>query len=75
MKEKIEAKVKEIIDYIVNKPIEEVTIDDYSILTNELKDIRFAESQVATESEWQNSWLWLLLIMLLFMGTMSIKGD
>ena len=44
MKEKIESKIEEIVDFIVSKPIEEVTLDDYTILTNELKDIRFRES-------------------------------
>ena len=45
MKEKIESKIEEIVDFIVSKPIGEVTLDDYTILTNELKDIRFRESQ------------------------------
>ena len=45
MKETLEAKIKEIVGYIINKPIAEVTLDDYTILTNELKDIRFRESQ------------------------------
>ena len=46
MKQKIETKIEEIIDYIVSKPVEEVTLDDYTVLTNELKDIRFRETQV-----------------------------
>ena len=45
MKDKIETKIEQIVDFIVNKPIEEVTLDDYTILNNELKDIRFRESQ------------------------------
>ena len=45
MKEKIESKIEEIVDFIVSKPIGETTLDDYTILTNELKDIRFRESQ------------------------------
>ena len=45
MKETIEIKIKELVDYIASKPIEEVTLDDYTILTNELKDIRYMESQ------------------------------
>jgi len=47
MKEKIESKINEIVDYIVNKPIGDVTLDDYTILTNELKNIQCAESQEA----------------------------
>ena len=45
MKEKIEAKIEEIVDYIAAKPVEEVTLDDYTVLTNELKDIRIREAQ------------------------------
>lgn len=45
MKEKIEKKIAEIVDYIVSKPVEEVTLDDYTILTNELIGIRSAEAK------------------------------
>ena len=45
MKEKIECKISEIVDYIIGKPAKEVTLDDYTILENELKEIRFRESQ------------------------------
>lgn len=45
MKEKIQNKIEDIVDYIVRKPIEEVTLDDYTILTNELKNIRNQEAQ------------------------------
>ena len=46
MKEIIEAKISELVDYISSKPVGEVTLDDYAILTNELKDIRYRESQI-----------------------------
>ena len=45
MKEKLEKKINEIIDYITTKPANEITLDDYTILTNELHDIRARESQ------------------------------
>ena len=45
MKEKIENKIAEIVDYIVSKPAAEVTLDDYTILTNELIGIRAAETK------------------------------
>ena len=45
MKAKIEKKIGEIVDHIVSKPVAEVTLDDYTILTNELKEIRLRESQ------------------------------
>lgn len=46
MKEKIEQKIESIIDYISNKPDEEITLDDYNILSSELRDIRFREQQI-----------------------------
>ena len=45
MKEKIENKISELVGHIAAKPISEVTLDDYTILYNELKDIRARESQ------------------------------
>lgn len=40
MKERIEGKINEIIEYIIKKPASEITMDDYTILTNERHDIR-----------------------------------
>ena len=45
MKEKIENKIEAIINFIINKPEEKVTQEGYCILTAELRDIRFRESQ------------------------------
>ena len=45
MKEKIEAKITEIVDYIAGKPVAEVTLDDYTILKSELEAIRAVESR------------------------------
>ena len=45
MKHIIEEKIRDLVNYIVNKPITEVTLDDYTILTNELQEIRNQESQ------------------------------
>ena len=45
MKEKIETKIQEIVDFIISKPVKEVTLDDYTILNNELKEIHLRESQ------------------------------
>ena len=47
MKQSIEAKIEELVNYIINKPIVEVTLDDYTILTNELREIQNKESQAA----------------------------
>lgn len=47
MKDTIEAKIRDLVNYIVNKPIAEVTLDDYTILTNELREIHNQESQAA----------------------------
>ena len=45
MKERIEAKIAEIVEQIINKPAAEVTLDDYTILTNELKGIEYKQAQ------------------------------
>lgn len=45
MKESIEAKIEEIVEHIINKHVEDVTLDDYTILTNELREIKNKESQ------------------------------
>ena len=47
MKDIIEAKILDLVNYIVNKPITEVTLDDYTILTNELQEIRNQEFQAS----------------------------
>ena len=49
MKGKIENKIEAIIDFILNKPEEKITQDDYSILSTELRDIRFRESEADNE--------------------------
>ena len=45
VKEKIQEKINEIIESIISKPAGEITLDDYTVLTNELHDIRARESQ------------------------------
>lgn len=45
MKEKLEKKIEAIVDYIINKPENEITLDDYNVLSSELRDIRFREQQ------------------------------
>lgn len=45
MKERIESKIEEIVDHIISKPVEEVTLDDYTVLTNELKGIEYKQAQ------------------------------
>lgn len=47
MKEAIETKIEELVNYIINKQVEDVTLDDYTILTNEPKEIHNKESQAA----------------------------
>lgn len=48
MEEKIIAKIEEVVDYIISKPTSEVTLNDYTILHEELKDIRFRREQEAS---------------------------
>ena len=45
MKEKLEKKIDAIIDFIISKPEEKITQEDYSILASELRDLRFREGQ------------------------------
>ena len=49
MKEKIETKIGQIIDYIISKPEKDITADDYMILASEVRDIRFRESEAASK--------------------------
>lgn len=50
MKEQLEEKIEEIIQVIINKPSNEITLDDYNILSSELRDIRFREEQLENSS-------------------------
>ena len=45
MKERIEEKIEDIVQVIINKPSNKITLDEYTILAAELRDIRFRESQ------------------------------
>ena len=45
MKERLENKIEAIIDFIIKKPEKMITQEDYNILSSELRDIRFRESQ------------------------------
>lgn len=45
MKEKLEGKIAAIVDFILKKPENKITMDDYNILAAELRDIRLREQQ------------------------------
>lgn len=45
MEEMISKKIESLVDYLINKPNEVMTMEDYNILTAELRDIRFRKSQ------------------------------
>ena len=45
MEEKIENKMTEVVEYILSKPKETITADEYMILASELKDLRFRREQ------------------------------
>lgn len=45
MEEKLTDKISSVLEYIIGKPNEEITLDDYTILMNEVKEIRFRKSQ------------------------------
>lgn len=41
MEEKLEQKIDEVLDYIVSKPVEQITHEDFAIMATELKERRF----------------------------------
>lgn len=45
MEEKIQEKINALVEYIISKPVEAVTSEDYMILSAELKDARFRREQ------------------------------
>lgn len=47
MKDKIDAKIKSILEYVLNKPESEITMSDFEVLKSEQRDIRFREEQQA----------------------------
>ena len=51
MKEKIERKIEKIVDYIISKPENEITRDDYEIIASEVRDIRFREAEEERQSK------------------------
>lgn len=46
MKERLEKKLEERIELILNKKVEDMTAEDFMILTKKLDDIKFSENQV-----------------------------
>lgn len=45
MKERLENKIEAIVNFIISKPEEKITQEDYNILSAELRDILFREQQ------------------------------
>lgn len=41
MKDKIESKIAEIVNYIVEKPVSNISKEDYDILSSELRRIKY----------------------------------
>ena len=56
MKERINAKVSDIVEYILKKPVETVTHKDYSILMDEMRKIQAQENDKSF-----NLWIPMLL--------------
>ena len=44
MIEKLERKIDEVLDYITNKPTNEITPEEFAIMATELKERRFQEN-------------------------------
>ena len=51
MKEKIVAKLNEHIERLLKKP--ELTGEEYAILRDKLRDIKYAEEEAARKMEWE----------------------
>lgn len=45
MEDRIESKITEVVEYILSKPKETITADEYMILASEMKDARFRREQ------------------------------
>lgn len=43
MRNKVEAKLLNLLEYIVNKPVEQLTPDDYMVLSSELRRLKYEE--------------------------------
>lgn len=41
MEEKLEKKIDDVLDYIISKPVEQITHEDFVIMATELKERRF----------------------------------
>ena len=54
MKEQIEEKIGEIIGFIIMKPASKITLNDYTILSSELRDIRFREAEAERQEQMEH---------------------
>ena len=54
MEEKIEKKIEHIIEHIISKPVKTITLNDYTILHEELKDIRFRKTQAESDDRFKH---------------------
>lgn len=43
MHSRIEAKLANLLEYLIQKPVEKLTLDDYTVLTSELQRLGYAE--------------------------------
>lgn len=51
MREKIEKKIDEIIEFILSKDVSEITYSEYKILDYRSKDLKYQEEQVKKNEE------------------------
>lgn len=62
MKEKLEAKISEILEYVLEKDVAEITPCDYGILDAALKDIRMREAQEESNKKFQKTMAELMAV-------------
>lgn len=51
MKEQLENKINEIIQYLISKPNDQITYNEYCILESSLRDIRNFEDSIKNKQE------------------------
>ena len=53
MKEEIANKINNIIHYIIDKPVEDITYNEYCILDAKLKEIQYEDDSLSNREEFQ----------------------
>lgn len=55
MEEKLESKINEMLDYIISKPIENITTEEMAIMASELRERRMHKKTTENEKQWREA--------------------